>query len=158
MTLPSWVLIQGWRPHNLQSASVWLLWAKKIFLTFKWNFLYFNLCPLSLASPQNTTEKSLAHSLHMLSWGVCACWDCPLQPFLLSPDQHHLSQPLISDAPVPLSLHPLAGFTVVIRLPAPASFQAFDTWRSQRRWSQSIVTSSVVLCADPLPPFPHLVT
>lgn len=43
------VCLQEWTLHSLQSASVWLLWAKKVFLTFKWNFLYFHLCPLLLA-------------------------------------------------------------------------------------------------------------
>lgn len=57
---------QGWRLHNLSGHLFQCLPSlkvkEKIFLPFKWSFLYFTLCPLPLILSVHPSEKTLAPS------------------------------------------------------------------------------------------------
>ena len=57
--------LQGWRLCSLPGQPVLVLDypdSKKVISYVRWNFLYFNLCPLPLVLSLGTTEKSLALS------------------------------------------------------------------------------------------------
>lgn len=61
--------LQGWRLHNILNKPEPMLphpHSKKMcFLMFRWNLLYFSLCPLPLVLSLANTEKSLVlSSLH----------------------------------------------------------------------------------------------
>ena len=64
----------GFESLTATCASVQSPAHKKVFLMFKWNFLYFSLYPLPLALSSGTTGKSLAPSSLLLPQGICTHW------------------------------------------------------------------------------------
>lgn len=90
-----------------------ILRAKRIFLSFKWNFLCFKLWSVPLVPPPSTTEKSLAPcALFPASVGVhMGRIPLSLLFFTLS-GPSSVVFPHMKDAPVPLSyLCPFAGLS-----------------------------------------------
>jgi len=57
--------LHGWKLHNSPGNlfhCLMTLVVKKCFLEFRWNFMYFELCPSPLVLCLGTTEKTLAAS------------------------------------------------------------------------------------------------
>ena len=69
--------------------------VKKFFLMFRWNFLCFNLCLLSLVLSLGTTEESLAPCLTSTLKIFIDIYKVASQPSLLQAEQAQLPQPFL---------------------------------------------------------------
>jgi len=71
-----------------------MLTVKKSILVWRWNDMYFDLCPLPLVLPLSTTEKSLALS-SLLPHEVFIYVDKIPKPSLPQAEQTQLTQPFL---------------------------------------------------------------
>ena len=89
--------LHRWRYSSMGSLFQCLptFTVKKCFLVFRWNFMFFKLCPLPLVLSVDTTEKILAPSSSFPPSGIHTHWKDPLETSLLQTEQSQLSQPFL---------------------------------------------------------------